>query len=418
MKTIEHDDITVVDGEYGFEESDQSKAFNDFRDKFKDEQMGTLRVHRVPVTNKTTNAAKLRTVYLFSCPIDAFSFEDLLEHIRDNYGGGTFRLIGTREGQRGNSFNKLVEIEAPQKKFNIPGTEETVGVSAGGNPAELINQFGAVLLEHSTRIEEMMRGSAQPMGDPLDQMTKVMNSLGTVIETMGFKQQQPKSLVDQLTEFKMLQELFAGGEGDGGEANLYSLLQETVKSFGGPLMQAVALAQEQGKISPDGVMQPPALPAPEAPPVNASEQGGSMNLQEMREQLEFLVIQAGNDVDHGMVADFIIEHMPDEDAAYDAFERFLQDEKCLDRCAMIQPKVNDHRDWFLAWREVMLVKLDEMIESGESMNDAKSLTKGDDKTDDAPTDAGDPKVTESPPEALDNATKPKDRDPVNPDGDT
>lgn len=415
MRTLEHDDITVVDGEVEYDESDQSKAFNDFRDKFKDEEMGTLRVHRVPVTNKTTNAAKLRTVYLFSCPIDAFSFEELLEHIRDNYGGGTFRLIGTREGQRGNAFNRLVEIEAPRQKFTTPGVSTVGGVPAGSNPAELISQLGAVLLEHSSRVEEMMRGAAQPMGDPIDQMSKMMGALGTVIDTMGLKQQEPKSIVDQLSEFKLLQDLFSGNESAGSEANIFSLLQETVKNFGGPLMQAVALAQEQGTISPDGVLQPRTLPAPEpefhsAKPVAESE---NMSLKEMREQLQFLLVQAQNDVDHAMVADFIIEQMPEDDAAYDGFERFLQADNCIDKCAMIQPEINKHRDWFSGWRGVMLAKLDAMVESGDSGETEPDLTKGDPKPDDAPTDAGDLKTV-----ALDDEPEPKDRDPVDPDGDT
>ena len=85
-KALEHDDVTIIDGDtFEYQESDQSKAFEDFRQAFDQEQMGTLRVHRIPVTNRTTQAQKMRTVYLFSCPIDAFTFEELLEHIKDNY---------------------------------------------------------------------------------------------------------------------------------------------------------------------------------------------------------------------------------------------------------------------------------------------------------------------------------------------
>lgn len=91
-----------------------------------------------------------------------------------------------------------------------------------------------------------------------------------------------------------------------------------------------------------------------------------LNLKQMKEQLEFLLIQAKNKVDHKIVVDFIIEQMPDEDSAYDALEGFLQNENCIDRCAMINPEVNEHREWFLDWRQAMLAKLEQMIENPES----------------------------------------------------
>jgi len=356
-KALEHDDVTIIDGDaYGYEESDQSKAFEDFRAAFKDEQMGTLRVHRVPVTNKTTNAAKLRTVYLFSCPIDAFGFEDLLEHIRDQYGGGTYRLIGSREGHRGHAFNRIVEIEAPKPKFSAPGVDGQGGAH-GSNAAELVNNLGAVLLEHSSRVEEMMRGSAQPMGDPLDQMTKLMAAMGTAISTMGFKQTEPKSIVDQLAEFAAIKELFDGGGGGGGDANLYSLLTATVQNFGPLLGAAITSQTAAGAIPAAGPIRP-ALEAPAAPAPNPTPL--PPELEAMRGQINFLVGQAKLGAKPADVAAAIMPGISGD--ALESIEAFLQKPNCIDVCAQVNAEVNTYRNWLQDWREAMLAHLGEVLE--------------------------------------------------------
>lgn len=375
-KAIEHDDVTIIDGDsYGYEESDQSKAFEDFRAAFKDEEMGTLRVHRVPVTNKTTNAAKLRTVYLFSCPIDAFGFEDLLEHIRDQYGGGTYRLIGSREGHRGHAFNKIVEIEAPKPRFNATNVDGQGGAH-GSNAAELVNNLGAVLLEHSSRVEEMMRGSAAPMGDPLDQMTKLMAAMGTAISTMGFKQPEQRSIVDQLTEFAAIKDLFDSGDsGDSGESNIYSLLTETVKNFGPLLGAAIATQTKAGVIPMTGPVPalisnptpPPGAP-PGAPPL-------SKELEDMRPQISFLVGQAKLGAAPGDVAAAIMPAIPE--TGLESIEAFLQKPDYLELCVSVNAEVTQHREWFQKWREAMLFDLSQiLVDVPSPIDDADSLQPG------------------------------------------
>ena len=374
-KAIEHDDVTIIDGDaYGYEESDQSKAFEDFRAAFADEKMGTLRVHRVPVTNRTTQAQKLRTVYLFSCPIDAFSFEELLEHIRDQYGGGTYRLIGSREGHRGVAFNRMIEIEAPKRKFGVSGADVEGGAS-GSNAAELVNNLGAVLLEHSSRVEEMMRGSAAPMGDPLDQMTKLMAAMGTAISTMGFKQPEQRSIVDQLTEFAAIKDLFdSGGGGDSGESNIYSLLTETIKNFGPLLGVAIAAQTKAGVIPLAGPV--PALPNPTPPP--GAPPGAprlSKELEDMRPQIAFLVGQAKHGAAPGDVAAAIMPAIPE--TGLESIEAFLQKPDYLELCVSVNAEVSQHREWFQKWREAMLFDLSQiLVDVPSPIDDADSLQPG------------------------------------------
>lgn len=389
VKVIEHDDITDVGGDsYQYEESDQTRAFNEFREKFKDDEVGTIRVHRIPVTNKTTNAATVRTVYLFACPVDAFGFEELLEHIRDNYGGGTYRIIGTRAGHRGAAFNKIVEIESPRQKQGIPGADFTGGQPPGSmvNPAELVNQFGAVMLEFQSRFESMLTNQVQPMGDPIDQITKLATAMGAI---MGM-QQKPDKLTDRIAELEALRSFMGGNGGGGGESNIYSLLEKTISNFGPILGLAIAQGKDSGAIPATGPVQPQ-LPKPDAP----EQTDMDAQLAVMKPQINFLLAQAKGGAAPSDVAGVLYPSIPGE--AIDTVEEFLERQDYIELCARVVPEVAQHARWFNAWRDAMLALIDAEFDDDPGADAdngaAGSTTEGAQEPPDGPQPPTEPHVT-------------------------
>ena len=314
-------------------------------------------------------------------------------------------------------FKKVVGIQAPID----PDAGE-----ADSSPATLIQSMSHAMADQQDRFERMIQNLGGPaQKDPIEQMTSMMTAMGGMMTALGMGSQNnpaPKTMIETLTELKLTKDLvgdlMGGTEGSGQIDNFWGAIAKTAESFGGPLLNAISLAQQQGKINPDGVIQPPALPAPESEAKPAEAAPGRptdpnpMNLKGMREQLEFLLIQAKNDVKHSIVVDFIIDQLPDEDSAYDAFEQFLQDGDCIDRCAMILPEINQYRDWFSEWRTAMLMKLEAMIESGDD------LTSEPEKPDDAATPAQPDSAGDALTDSSHDAATGKTGDPLNADGDS
>ncbi len=423
-KQILYSPVDLEDADFTIPRDPHEEYEDEEFEKFKSEMHDSQDDAKITVGKKLTDSRGRpmgkKTMECFECGIDDYTFSQLCTRIREDFGTGLYLLQG-RDSKGKFKFKKVIGIQAPID----PDANKN-----DASPASLIASMSHAMAEQQDRFERLMLNAPTVQTDPIKQMTEMMTAMGGMMTALGLgsqNQQPAKTMLETLTELKLTKDimgdLIGNAEGSGQVDNFWSAISETVKSFGGPLMQAVSLAQQQGKINPDGVIQPPALPSPEselkenpefhsAKPVTESE---NMTLKEMREQLEFLLTQAKNKIEAAAVADFIIEQMPDEDAAYDSLEAFLQQDSCLDRCAMIVPEVNEYREWFINWRDAMLKKLAAMIESVEP-DDLTTDTK---KSDDAETpakpehsDAGD-----ALPEPVD-AAKSKVGDTVNSDGDT
>lgn len=421
-KQILYTPVDLEDADFTIPRDPHEEYEDEEFEKFKSEMHDSQDDAKITVSKRLTDsrgrALGQQAFECFECGIDDYSFSQLCTRIREDFGTGLYKVQG-RDSKGKFKFRKMVGIQAPID----PTADE-----ANSSPATLIASMSRAMAEQQDRFERLMLNAPTVQTDPIKQMTEMMTAMGGMMGALGLSgqnQQPPKTMLETLTELKLTKDimgdLIGNAESSGQVDNFWGAIAETVKSFGGPLMQAVSLAQQHGKINPDGVIQPPALPSPESEvepeikehPEGMQPESENMTLKEMREQLEFLLTQAKNKIEATAVADFIIEQMPDEDSAYDSLEAFLQQDSCLDRCAMIVPEVNEYREWFINWRDAMLVKLAAMIESEEP----DDLTTDPKKSDDADTpakpdhsDAGD-----ALPEPVDAATH-KVGDTVNTDG--
>jgi len=353
-KQILYSPVDIDDAEFAeFEADPRLEEENLEFEKFRAEMHDTQDDAKITVGKKLTDSRGRpmgkQTFECFECGIEDYTFSQLCTRIREDFGTGLYLIVG-RDSKGKYKFRKVVGVQAPNKLDDEPDTGTDVGA--------LIDKFSDAMQRQQMQTEQMFKQLAGPQtgGDAFDQMTKMMTAMGGMMGAMGVNPQAPKSMLDQLTEFKMLQELFRGdGDNDGGgESNLFSLLTATVKSFGPALGSAIMAQQEAGAIPASGPILP-ALPQPESEEPKLNKQ-----LESMRPQIEFLLKQAKEGATPDDVATAILPGVPEN--ALESIEGFLQQENCLDLCAQVNPEVNQYRHWFSEWREIMLSAIGQIFD--------------------------------------------------------
>ena len=342
---VEIDDAEFVDFEPDAKLEEENAEFEQFKSEMHDAQFDAKITVGKKMTDSQGRPLGRQVFECFECGVDDYTFSQLCTRIREDFGTGLYQIHG-RDSKGKYKFKKTVGILAPNVTDNKP---------AGTDVGMLIDKFSDAMQKQQMRTEAMFNKLVGPQtgGDAFDQMTKMMTAMGGMMGAMGVSPQAPKSMLDQLTEFKMLQELFSGGEnGGGGDSNLYSLLTATVKSFGPALGAAIAAQTEAGAIPASGPIQP-ALP--QLPPTEEKEIKLSDQLESMRPQINFLVAQAKQGATPNDVATAILPGIPEN--ALESIELFLQQENCLDLCVQVNAEVNQYRVWFLEWREIMLTAI-------------------------------------------------------------
>lgn len=346
---LDADDIS--DAEYVDQKSDEEIEFDKFREEMKDStEYAKYTVARIPTDSKGRQIGK-QLMQMFECSIEDYTFSQLVARIRDDFGTGVYKITA-RKANGHYGFQQIFGIEAPKSD-----RQDNPQAGAAG---ELLDTFSLAIERQQARMEAMFKALSGPRtgGDAFEQITQMMTAMGSMMGSMGLTPQQPKSIVDQLTEFKLLQELFAGdSDGGGSEANMYSLLTETVKNFGPLLGAAISAQTKTGAIPLTGPV--PALPSPDT--AASAETTLNNELEAMRPQINFLVDQAKLGAKPADVAAAIIPGIPD--TALESIEGFLQKDDCLDICATVNAEVNNYRAWLQQWREAMLQRLAEILEA-------------------------------------------------------
>jgi hypothetical protein len=345
-------DIDDADfAEFSHERTEEEIDFEKFRDEMREaNQYAKITISRQPTTSDG-RPGQQKLIFLFECGMDEFSFSQLCSRCRDEYGTGTYRIQARNEkGQL--KINKAIQVEAPKL-----GNES----HDANNPAEIITRFSEAMHQHQNRTEQMMTKFIAPQtgGDAFDQMTKMMTAMGGVMSGMGITPQQPKSMLDQLTEFKMLKELFGGDSDSGGDANLYSLLTATMQSFGAPIAAAIAMGQQTGALDSAGVLTPPALPNPNPETETDAEKQVKVN-EAMKANIAVLIKNAQANTDPAQFAGVLIANLPDD--KMDEFYDFISADDYLQRLVSLVPEVETYKNWFIKLRDTVIELLTEPVD--------------------------------------------------------
>lgn len=328
-----------------YEMSEEEQAFNQFKDEARDnENYSKIVVSRVPM-NKHSQRGGQKLIFLFECGVDEYTYSQLLSHIRDEYGSGFYKVQARNElGQL--KLNKTVVVEAPRA--------DTAHASANTGSGNILANFSAALREHSERTENMFREfMPQGQANSLDQFTQIMGAMGAMFKAIGFNPQgqtpeKPKTLMEQLTEFKMVKELFEkDGSGGDSEDNLYTVLGKTLDAFGGPIAAALAAGSQSGQLDNNGVVRK-ALPNPK----ESASMLSDPKYDALRKNVGILLKNAQMKIPPTAFAQVLVANTPPEQE--DALWEFISNENCVDEIVRLEPKAEVHRAWLEALREAVL----------------------------------------------------------------
>lgn len=351
-KQVVYTPVDISDGEYAdFERDPKLEEENAEFDAFKSEMHESQDDAKITVGKKLTDSRGRplgrQTFECFECGIDDYTFSQLCTRIREDFGTGLYTVLG-RNSKGAYKFRKTVGILAPQSTDNVP---------AGADVGALIDKMSDAMERNAMRTEQMFKNLVGPQtgGDAFTQMTGMMAAMGNMMKGFGITPQPqalPKTLVEQLTEFKMIKELFGGdGDGDSGDANIFSLLGKTVDAFGGPIATALAQASQSGALDESGIMAQPALPAPNPTLAEKTTNEEKANMA-MRKNIHVLIQNAKAETDPVLFAGVLINATPESDQ--DKLWDFISDPDCIEKIIKLEPVAEQYREWFDALRDAVI----------------------------------------------------------------
>lgn len=322
-----------------FEISEDQLIFEQFANEARDnEQYSKMTISRVPMNRHGQRGAQ-KLSFLFEAGIDEYSYSQLLSKLRDEYGSGFYK-IQARNDKGQLKLNKTVAVEAP--------AGDTDKAAAHNPTVAVLQEFTKSQNEQNVELREFMMRSNPPQGtDMIDQVVKIATAIAPLLTALGISRPEPapppKSVVEMLTEAKMVTELMGGGnEAQYGEANGWSALTETLKALGPAIGGALAMGAQTPEVA-----KTEAVPQLEAPPVDEKleqEKVIEMQKQDLAKQINMLLIQAKGGAKPRAVAEMVVNMTPPE------HEEKLWDtivaENCVDTMAAAVPEVNEHREWF------------------------------------------------------------------------
>jgi hypothetical protein len=334
---VDIDDAEFVDFERDPKMEEESAEFETFKSEMHDAQFDAKITVGKKLTDSRGRPLGRQIFECFECGVDDYTFSQLCTRIREDFGTGLYQIHG-RDSKGKYKFKKTVGILAPNQTDNVP---------AGNDVGQLIDKFSDAMERQAMRTEQMFSKLVGPQtgGDAIDQIVKIAGAIAPVLGALGIQRTPavaPKTLVEQLTEFKMIKELFGGADdsGDSGDANIYSLLGKTVEAFGGPIAQAIAAGTESGELSETGLA---ALPAPELSRAEAMTEQEKHKMA-MRKNIHILIQNAKTGIPPESFALILVNNTPEEKA--DELWDFISAPNCVKIILEIEPAAEPYKQWF------------------------------------------------------------------------
>lgn len=295
------DDETVFEvmttGENNVPTSQQKRLEDIINDLNDDSDDAEIRLYR-----QSPQGGKSALIFLDSFPADKFQGGDLHKYLRDNYGGGDYRIHIRASGKV--RANKLITVEAPKV------TE---------HKATPIGEAGSILqtvLERQEKMNQQMLALMQQMSQPQQSRTEMLN------EMLLFKQ-----LFD-----------------NGGNSNGLSQLRDSIAILG-ELGVNVGGPQEEKESGFGDLLEKmtPLLGAAMSQPQQPQQRRDPMFAQKMmlKTGLQTLLKAASKDSDRVTYAEMITDQLPEN-----TIKEFIVAPDAFDKLTKLEPQVAHYRVWF------------------------------------------------------------------------
>ena len=352
--------ITVIPAEESYSDRYEREDMTDAERKAVDflEDMnhkadgtGTLYIHRV------SGGYNGNHEFCGEIPLDKYDFYSLQKYIKDNYGGGDYRLMARMKGKKGNAGNTLVSIAGDPKSTTamVP-----YGHQSGGDTnmaiLQAIQQQGEqnreLMRDMMTRDNEGVLGKIADTIKNMDgnQLTAIATVLTPVVSNLFNKKDSTKELKDMLVLTGQIKDLREDDQGR--EQGLMGLAQNFLQAFNGA-QQNDAQRRGQGT-APAPAPQPGGEPAQQPEP----RRDYSHMMQAFQPMIRQLLEAARNDADPDEAALTVLNSVPDQ--AREQFMGFVRSDDCLPEMGRYEPAIW-HRGnalWFAELREALIERYD------------------------------------------------------------
>jgi len=293
--------------------------------------------------------------YLFQCGLADYTLSELRDYMRDEYGGGVYRIHIRKNGEL--VANKKLAIGGP-KKIKPPVTTETPKQTSA--VPDYIEQILENQNKQFERILNTIHASQSPAIDPIALQTSMMDSLIRMKEFIAppEKTRAPDNPLETMKTFLEISNMLnsiKGGESDP--------LAEAIKVFGPTIAQAAQTGLKPtephialGAGYPKG-MTPPSAGVQPAPPKQNNPQpkeGHPMKLQ-----LMLLCAGAETDDDPAAYAPIVIQKTPPE--GLDKLLEFIKSGTAIEELSKIYAPIANYRAWFEELGECILELVQEEI---------------------------------------------------------
>lgn len=364
----------VIDDEYA-EPTEEEKAFASFvHEMSESDEYAKIVVFRQP-TAKDGRSAQKRLVFLFEAGIDEFTHSQMASYLRDHYGTGTYRLQGRDSGGK-IVFNRPLEVEAQKDTERL-----AAGRHGQESSSEILNSVGTMLMRMQERQEQLLekfatRNSGGQM-DPLQMMALCMDMSTRMAEAMSGNRSQgagTDDLIKRIEEIRTVGELVGLGDRDRGSENFYSMMTETIRSFGPAFAHVMANAQNSPRLSAPQQSNP--TPPPNAAPQKESPKMESVKPEtpqqqaadeELKKNINQLLQFAKSGMKPDTVANVVLDATPDE--KLDDFYAFISSPDVLVHFQRLVPEVTNYQRWFMELRSELIAQLAEDDEPGSLAGD-------------------------------------------------
>lgn len=283
------------------QQTSQQKALEDILADLNDEtDSAEMRIYR------QVSGGKSAMVFLDSFPVDKYNISDMHKYLRDNYGGGDYRVHVRVNGKV--RANKLISIEAPKSTENI--RQSPIGEASN---------ILATVLERQERMHQQM------------------------LEMMSSQNGGAKSTREMLEEMMLFKQLFDNGN-SGGQQNGIQQLRDSlaVLSELGVTINGQSEEKEVGFGDLLEKMTPliGAAMSQKNPPQQKSDPMFAQKMM-IKAGLTTLIKAASKKADPISYAEMLFDQLPE-----DAIKEFVVNPGAFERVIKMEPKAAHYKVWF------------------------------------------------------------------------
>lgn len=299
-----------------------------------------------------------KPIWLFDFILGELEMSDVLTQLRDEHGGGEFRLRGNITGERGSCLNRIIRVESPKR--NPVNPENIIEAVKSQMPTQNNNEFMGMIL---TTLNQQQQQSQQ-------MMMQFMKTMSDNMKSMVESKAAPETPADTITMLSQVKGLFTtdnksddmatflkGLEMGKEMGNEGSTMSEVIKTLGPPM---AALAQRpmdappprQKTIVEKQIIEKEAVPQEDIEPAEAEKGQSSLQVY-----ISLVVDAAKKDLNPETYANLIIQVWGEKQVS-----AIINNDTAWNSFIGVIPESENYADWYAELRILLQEALNEELE--------------------------------------------------------